>query len=468
MGAVLNKPMPSPQYDFDLFVIGAGSGGVRSARMAAETGARVAVAEEDRFGGTCVIRGCIPKKFFVYASAFPEEFEDAVGYGWTVGASSFDWPTLIANKDRQLAKLEGLYRRAVERPGGVLFDDRAVLKDAHTIHLVKTGRDVTAETILVATGGLPSRDIGAPGGELCITSNEAFHLETFPKSIVIGGGGYIAVEFAHIFHGLGAETTLVCRGAKVLRGFDEDVRDALHESMQKKGIRLVPGTIFESVERGSGGMKAVTKSGEVLLAEQVMLAIGRKPNSAGLGLENAGVKLTPRGHIDVDTYSRTSVPNIYAVGDVTGRLELTPVAIHEAMCFVKTVFGGTPTAPDHELVATAVFTRPEIGTVGLTEEKALARGHTIDIYRTTFLPLKHTLSGRAERSMMKLVVDAKTDKVLGCHIFAPEAGEMAQLVAIALKMGATKAQFDATVAVHPTMAEELVTIRTKTATKTPP
>ncbi len=455
------------KYDFDLFVIGAGSGGVRSARMAAETGARVAVAEEDRFGGTCVIRGCIPKKFFVYASAFPEEFEDAAGYGWHVGASEFDWPTLIANKDRQLARLEGLYRCAVERPGGAIIDDRAVLKDAHTIHLVKSKRDVTAETILIATGAQPSWDIGIPGCELCITSNEAFHLEKFPQKIVIAGGGYIAVEFAHIFHGLGAETTLVYRGAKILRGFDEDVRDALHESMQKKGIRLVLGTIFQSIAREGGQLNAVTVSGEVLVGDQVMLAIGRKPNTQGLGLENAGVTLTPRGHIAVDKYSRTSAANIYAVGDVTGRLELTPVAIHEAMCFVKTVFGGTPTAPDHELVATALYTRPEIGTVGLTEEKALARGHTIDIYRTTFLPLKHTLSGRTERSMMKLVVDAKTDKVLGCHIFAPEAGEMAQLVAIALKMGATKAQFDATVAVHPTMAEELVTIRTKTATKAP-
>jgi glutathione reductase (NADPH) len=457
----------SARYDFDLFVIGAGSGGVRSSRLAAELGARTAIAEQDRFGGTCVIRGCIPKKFFVYASAFPEEFDDANGFGWTVGESSFDWPTLIANKDRQIARLEGLYRRAVERPGGTVFEDRAVIKDRHTIHLVRANRDVTADIILIATGGRPSRDISVPGAELCITSDEAFHLEKFPQSIVIAGGGYIALEFANIFHGLGAEVSLVYRGPKILRGFDEDLRDALQETMHKKGIHLLLETSFTRCERVDGKIRITTTAGETLLADQAMLAIGRLPNTDGFGLAEAGVRLTRRGHIDVDKYSRSSVENIYAVGDVTGRLELTPVALHEAMCFVKTAFGGKPTAPGHELVATAVFTRPEIGTVGLSEERALAGGHTVDIYRTSFLPLKHTLSGRNERMMMKLVVDAKNDKVLGCHIFGPEAGEMVQLVAIALKMGATKAQFDATVAVHPTMAEELVTIRTKTATRVP-
>jgi glutathione reductase (NADPH) len=456
------------RYDFDLFVIGAGSGGVRSARMAADLGARVAVAEQDRFGGTCVIRGCIPKKFFVYASAFPEEFEDAAGYGWTVGDNSFDWPTLIANKDHQIARLEGLYRRAVERPGGTIFDDRAVIKDRHTLHLVRENRDVTAGIILVATGGHPSRNIGAPGAEYCITSDEAFELKTLPESIVVAGGGYIALEFANIFNGLGVKVTLLHRGPKVLRGFDEDLRDAVQETMRKKGITLLLNTGFSLCESsGPKTVRVLTTGGDSMVVDKVMLAIGRNPNTAGLGLCELGVDLTPRGHIAVDAYSRTSVDNIYAVGDVTGRLELTPVAIHEAMCFVKTAFGGVPTAPDHELVATAVYTRPEIGTVGLTEDKALERGHTIDLYKTTFLPLKHTLSGRNERMLMKLVVDAKTDKVLGCHIFGPEAGEMAQLVAIALKMGATKAQFDATVAVHPTMAEELVTMRVKTATRTP-
>ncbi len=455
------------RYDFDLFVIGAGSGGVRGARLAAEMGAKTAIAEQDRFGGTCVIRGCIPKKFFVYASAFPEEFEDSVGYGWTVEGAHFDWPTLIANKNRQLVRLEGHYRHAVERPGGMVFEDRAVLKDKHTVHLVRADRDVTADTILIATGGHPSRDAHADGSDLCITSDEAFELRTFPKSIVIVGGGYIALEFAHIFHGLGAEVTLIYRGPKVLRGFDEDVRDALQESMQKKGIRFDLDTVLTSTRRVGDKIAAITRSGERFLVDQVMLAIGRLPNTKDLGLENAGVKMSRRGHIEVDRYSRSSADNIYAVGDVTGRMELTPVAIHEAICFAKTVFGGTPTAPDHELVATAVFTRPEIGTVGLSEEKALARGHTVDIYKKSFWPLKHTLSGRQERMMMKLVVDAKSDRVLGCHIFGPEAGEMAQLVAIALKMGATKAQFDATVAVHPTMSEELVTIRKKTATRSP-
>ncbi len=454
-------------FDYDLFVIGGGSGGVRAARMAAERGVRTAIAEESTFGGTCVNLGCIPKKFLVYASAFPEEFEDAAGYGWTVEDTTFDWPTLIANKDKQIARLNGYYRRAVERAGGLIIEDRAVLKDRHTVHLIRSGRDVTAETILVATGGYPSRMADFEGAELCITSDEAFHLKALPKSIAIVGGGYIALEFAHIFRGLGSDVTLIYRGSKVLRGFDEDLRDALQDSMRQKGIRLILDTAFTSCRCVGPLVHGATVSGETFEAEQVMLAIGRRPSTQDLGLEATGVKLGARGHIEVDSYSRTSVDNIYAVGDVTGRLELTPVALHEAMCFVKTVYGGEPAAPDHELIATAVFTRPEIGTVGLSEAKALERGHTVDIYKTSFWPLKHTLSGRQERMMMKLVVDAKTGKVLGCHIFGPEAGEMAQLVGIALKMGATKAQFDATVAVHPTMAEELVTIRTKAYTRAP-
>jgi len=457
----------SRRFDYDLFVIGGGSGGVRAARLAGEQGVRTAIAEESTFGGTCVNRGCIPKKFLVYACAFPEEFQDAVGYGWTVEDATFDWPTLIANKDRQIERLNSYYRRAVERPGGIVIEDRAVLKDRHTIHLVRAGRDVTADTILIATGGYPSRETEAEGAELCITSDDAFHLKSLPKSIAIVGGGYIALEFAHIFHGLGAEVTLIYRGAKVLRGFDEDLRDALEHSMRNKGIRLILETVFTAAKRVRDKIEGVTRSGEAFAVEQLMLAIGRRPNTHGLGLENAGVKLTARGHIEVDPYSRSSVDNIYAVGDVTGRLELTPVALHEAICFVKTAFGGTPHAPSHELVATAVFTRPEIGTVGLSEAKALERGYTVDIYKTSFWPLKHTLSRRNERMMMKLVVDAKTDKVLGCHIFGPEAGEMVQLVSIPMKMGATKAQFDAAVSVHPTMAEELVTIRAKSYTQSP-
>jgi glutathione reductase (NADPH) len=464
---VLKGCMASKAYD--LFVIGAGSGGVRAARVSAQKGARVAIAEDDSFGGTCVVRGCIPKKLFVYASSFAEEFEDARGFGWTIDGARFDWPALIANKDKDISRISAVYRSVLDNAGVAIFEDRAALKDAHTVHLKKSGREIAAETILIATGGYPSRETQMAGAEFCITSDEAFHLKKFPERIAIVGGGYIAVEFAHIFHGLGAEVTLVYRGPKALRGFDEDLRDVLEVSMRKKGIRLLLATSFTHCERvGNGSLRATTTTGEIVEADQVMLAVGRRPNTKGLALEAAGVTTIASGHIDVDRYSRTAANNIYAIGDVTGRLELTPVAIHEAMCFANTVFGGKPSAPDHELVATAVFTRPEIGTVGLTEERALKLGHTIDIYKTSFKPLKHTLSGRDERSMMKLVVDAKTDKVLGCHIFSGEAGEMAQLVAIALKMGATKAQFDATVSVHPTMAEELVTIRTKSVTRSPP
>ncbi len=453
--------------DFDLFVIGAGSGGVRAARVSADMGARVAIAEENGFGGTCVMRGCIPKKLLVYASGFAEEFEDAQGFGWDIGATRFDWQSLIANKDDEIDRISRVYRALLEHSGVSIFHERAIIKDSHTIHLAQSGRDITAETLLVATGGYPSRETGAEGAECCITSDEAFHLGTFPQRIVIVGGGYIALEFAHIFHGLGAEVILAYRGTRILRGFDEDLRDALQDSMRAKGIRLMLETGFSRCRRTGSGIAAITLSGESIAADEVMLAIGRRPNTRGLGLENAGVALRPSGRVEVDGYSRSSVANIYAIGDVTGRIELTPVAIHEAMCFAKTVYGGQPTAPDHEMVPTAVFTRPEIGTVGLSEERAVARGHTVDIYKTSFRPLKNTLSGRSDRSMMKLVVDATTQKVLGCHIFGPEAGEMVQLVAIALKLGATKDQFDATIAVHPTMAEELVTLRTKTATRYP-
>lgn len=455
------------KYDFDLFVIGAGSGGVRGARVSAQMGAKVAIAEQNGFGGTCVMRGCIPKKLLVYASGFPEEFADAEGYGWTIDAAKFDWPSLIANKDQEIERISRVYRAVLEQSGVAIFHERAVVKGAHTIHLAKSNRDITAETLLIATGGYPSRQTGAEGAECCITSDDAFHLKELPKHIVIVGGGYIALEFAHIFHGLGSQVTLVYRGTKILRGFDEDLRDQLQASLQIKGIRLLLETGFRRCVRTATGVAAVTLSGEEIEADHVMLAIGRLPSTHGLGLENAGVVLRPSGRVDVDAWSRSSVPNIYAIGDVTGRVELTPVAIHEAMCFAKTVYGGQPTAPDHELVPTAVFTRPEIGTVGMSEERALARGYTIDLYKTSFRPLKNTLSGRHEKMMMKLVVCAGTQQVLGCHIFGPDAGEMIQLVAIALKIGATKDQFDATIAVHPTMAEELVTMRTKTATRSP-
>lgn len=455
------------KHDFDLFVIGAGSGGVRGARVSSQMGARVAIAEQNGFGGTCVLRGCIPKKLLVYASGFPEEFEDAMGFGWTIDAARFDWPSLIANKDQEIERISRVYRSVLEQSGVTIFPERAVVKDAHTIHLADSKREVTAETLLIATGGYPSRQTGAEGAQCCITSDDAFHLKQLPKHIVIVGGGYIALEFAHIFHGLGSQVTLVYRGTKILRGFDEDLRDQLQASLQTKGIRLMLETGFRRCVRTATGITAVTLKGDEIKADHVMLAIGRLPSTRGLGLENAGVVLRPSGRVDVDDYSCSSVPNIYAIGDVTGRVELTPVAIHEATCFAKTVYGGQSTAPHYELVPTAVFTRPEIGTVGMSEERALARGHTIEIYKTSFRPLKNTISRRTERMMMKLVVCAETQQVLGCHIFGPDAGEMIQLVAIALKMGATKAQFDATIAVHPTMAEELVTMRTKTATRSP-
>jgi glutathione reductase (NADPH) len=455
------------RYDYDLFVIGGGSGGVRAARLAGKLGLRVGLAEESRMGGTCVIRGCVPKKLLVYAGHFAEDFELARSFGWTVGATSFDWPTLIANKNKEIFRLEGLYLKAVEGAGAAVFHERATFEDAHTLRL-SGGRAVTADKILIATGGHPSRDLGGPAGaELCITSNEAFDLKELPKSIVIAGGGYIAVEFAHIFHALGVDVTLVYRGPKVLRGFDDDLRDALHASMARRGLHVLTDSIFTSIEKHGSGLRAQTSKGETLIADEIMLAIGRYPNTAGLSLDRIGIATGSRGKIVVDEFSRTNIDNIYAIGDVTDRLALTPVAIHDAMCFVKTAFEGTPTQPDHALVPTAVFSTPEIGTVGLSEARALELGHAIDVYKSTFRPLRQALSAGGDRTMMKLVVDGKTGKVLGCHIFGAEAAEMIQLAAVALKMGATKAQFDATLALHPTAAEELVTMRTKAYSKIP-
>ena len=456
-------------YDYDLFVIGGGSGGVRASRMAAATGARVALAEEDRMGGTCVIRGCIPKKIFVYASHFSEEFHDAAGYGWTVGDANFDWPTLIANKDKEIARLEGLYRRNVEAAGVKIFGDRAVFEDPHTILLLNEGRRVTADKILIATGNHPTREMGTshivPGGDLCITSNEAFHLDKLPGRILVAGGGYIALEFAHIFHGLGSKVSLVYRGEKPLRGFDEDLRDALMESMKRRNLNVLLGCEFTKVEKRGNCLHAETNKGGMVECDQIMLAIGRQPNTASLRVEKAGVTLGKRGEVVVDKYSKTSADNIYAIGDVTDRIQLTPVAIHEAMCFVKTAFENNPTSPDHEHVPSAVFSTPEIATVGMSETKALGMGHAIDVYKSTFRPLKHTMTGSEERSLFKLVVDAKTQKVLGCHIFGWGAAEIIQMAAVAMKMGAKKSDFDATIALHPTAAEELVTMRTKSYSK---
>jgi glutathione reductase (NADPH) len=446
-------------YDYDLFVIGGGSGGVRAGRVAASLGKRVAIAEEYRFGGTCVIRGCVPKKLFVYASQYHEHFEDAVGYGWEVGASTFDWKKLIAAKDREIARLEGLYRKGLENNGAEILETRAELVDAHTIRLVKTGRTVTAEKIVIATGGAPNPHAALPGHELCISSNEAFDLPELPRSILIAGGGYIAVEFANIFHGLGVDVTLIYRGKEILSRFDHDMRQGLHKAMVEKGIRIVLTDVIEEVTKApAGGLVARTLNGETIAVDTIMLALGRDPNTKGLGLEAAGVELNERGAIVVDRYSRTSVPHIYALGDVTDRVQLTPVAIHEAMCFIETEYKGNPTAPDHDLIATAVFSQPEIGTVGLSEEEAAKRYPEIEVYRAEFRPMKATLSGRSEKMIMKLVVDAATRRVVGAHILGHDAGEMAQLLGISLKAGVTKDDFDRTMAVHPTASEELVTM----------
>jgi glutathione reductase (NADPH) len=449
------------KYDYDLFVIGAGSGGVRASRMAAQFGAKVAVAEEYRVGGTCVIRGCVPKKLFVYASHFAGEFEEAAGFGWTVGETKFSWETLVANKDREIDRLNGIYIRNLEKAGVEIIASRAVLKDAHTVHLVAEGRDVTAGKILIATGATPFKPHTVAGIEHAITSNEAFHLPELPRRAIVVGGGYIAVEFAGIFNGLGVETTLLYRRDRILRGFDEDLRAGLMDEMRKKGLHLRLWAEIVSIERRGGSLRVTLKDGETVETDLVMYATGRVPASSGLGLEEAGVAIRKNGAIEVDAWSRTSVPNIYAVGDVTDRANLTPVAIREGAAFAETVFNGNPTAVDHSIIPTAVFSQPEIGTVGLTEHEARERHEAVDIYKTTFRPMKHTLSGRDEKTLMKLVVDGESDRVLGVHLMGPGSGELIQAVGIAVTLGATKAQFDRTVAVHPTAAEELVTLREK-------
>jgi glutathione reductase (NADPH) len=444
--------------DVDLFVIGAGSGGVRAARVAAEHGAKVMIAEEYRVGGTCVIRGCVPKKLLVYASRFSHDFVDAAGFGWTVVPPSFDWPTLIANKDREIARLEAAYIAGLQNADVTIVKSRAVLEDARTVRLVVTGASVRAGHVLVATGARPSNGT-VPGMEHVISSNEAFHLPEFPARILIQGGGYIAVEFACIFAGLGAQVTLVYRGENILRGFDDEVRTHLRAELEKHGIRVLTGRVVAAVEKTANGMRSKLSDRHVIETDRVMFAIGRLPNVAGFGLEAAGVKLAENGGIAVDAYSRSSVSSVYAIGDVTNRVNLTPVAIREGQAFADTVFGRSPTAVDHAHVPTAVFSEPEVGTIGMTEAMARARLPAVDIYRTTFRPMKATLSGRDTRMLMKLVVDGSTDCVVGCHIVGPDAAELIQLVAVAVTMKARKADFDATMALHPTAGEELVTMR---------
>jgi glutathione reductase (NADPH) len=448
------------QYDYDLFVIGAGSGGVRAARLAAMSGARVAVAEEDRVGGTCVIRGCIPKKLMVYASEFSHHFKTSKAYGWTVEGARFDWPTFLEEKDKEIARLSGVYVRNLQNAGAELAHGRARLLDAHTVEIDKLGSR-TAEKILISTGGRPWMPRDLPGVEFAITSNEAFHLAELPKRIVIAGGGYIAVEFAGIFNGLGVETTLVHRGPNLLRGFDDDVRSHLAEELEKRGITVVLGAQHTTIEKTPGGLLSKFSDGHERESDVVMFCLGREPYVEGLGLEKAGVKLNDKGAVAVDDHSRTNVENIWAVGDVTDRINLTPVAIREGQAFAQTVFYDRPTRFDHEMVASAVFSQPPVGAVGLTEADARKQCGKVDIYLARMKPMKYAFAGSDERALLKLVVECATEKVVGCHVVGPDAPEMIQMAAIAMKMGVTKTQWDATCAVHPTLAEELVTMREK-------
>ncbi|MGF1628425.1 MAG: glutathione-disulfide reductase [Kiloniellaceae bacterium] len=443
-------------FDYDLFVIGGGSGGVRGARMAAAAGARVAIAEAYRYGGTCVIRGCVPKKLLSYAAHFHEDFEDAAGFGWTVPAPRFDWATLIANKDKEIDRLEGIYEQILANAGVKACHGHARLLDAHTVEV--GDQRFTARTILIATGGAPVFPL-EPGWEHGISSNEAFHLKELPKRVVIAGGGFIAVEFAGIFNGLGSEVTLLYRGPQILRGFDDDVRNTLAGELVKKGIDLIVETTIDRIEKREGDLLLHLSDGSTLETDVVMAATGRKPNVGNLGLEAVGVALDSNGAVKVDEYSRTSVENIYAVGDVTDRINLTPVAIQEAMAFVDTVFRGNARAMDHADVPSAVFSHPPVATVGLTELQARERHGALDIYRSTFRPLKHTLSGRDEKTMMKLIVAQDSQRVVGVHMVGLDAPEIIQGMAVALKAGATKQCFDATVGIHPTAAEEFVTMR---------
>jgi glutathione reductase (NADPH) len=453
-------------YDVDLFVIGGGSGGVRAARIAAGYGAKVMLAEEYRVGGTCVIRGCVPKKLMVYAGRFRHEFEDAEGFGWTVEAPRFDWSVLKRRRDAEVTRLEGIYDANLIRAGVTIAPERAVIEDAHTVRLVKSGRLVRAERILVAVGAHPVKEPAVPGIAHTITSNEVFELESLPERILVIGGGYIAVEFAGVFAALGSHTTLLHRGEKLLRGFDDEIRDALAEAYGRQmDLRL--GRTLASVVRNADGLTATLDDGSTIAADQILLATGRRPNIDGLGLDRVGIVPDAAGAIPVDAFSRTSVPSIFAVGDVTNRANLTPVAIREGHAFADTEFGGKPTTVDHHLIPTAVFSTPEIGTVGLSEAAARRACESLDVYKASFRPMKATLSGREERVLMKVLVDGASDRVVGVHLFGHDAGELIQAVGIAVTMGATKADFDRTIAVHPTAAEELVTMRVPAVTKHP-
>lgn len=458
--------MADTAYDYDLFVIGGGSGGVRAARISAGYGARVALAEEYRMGGTCVIRGCVPKKFMVYASDYGRKLKEAEAYGWDIKTGGFDFSGFMANLHAEVDRLSGIYMSGQVNAGVDVFEERAEFVDAHTIRLLPSGKTVTADKILIAVGGTPWRPTPEelPGVEHTITSDGVFQLKSLPKHMVIAGGGYIACEFAHVFAGLGVETCLVYRGETVLRGFDMDVRTAVHEGLKEAGVRVITNTVFESIEKTDNAdapLNLKLTNGISLDADVIMMAVGRRPLIEGLGLENAGVKVGDRHEIVVDEFSRTNVDNIFAVGDVTRRAELTPVAIREGHAFADTEFGGNPRSFDHDMIPTAVFTQPEVGTVGLAEGEARRKYGQIDIYKARFRPMKNMLNGKMERVFMKLVVRQEDQVVVGAHIVSPDAGEMIQMLGIAVKMGATKQQFDETCAVHPTIGEEIVTMRTK-------
>ncbi len=453
-------------HDYDLFVIGGGSGGVRAARIAALSGAKVALAEEHRMGGTCVIRGCVPKKFMVYASQYAAEIAHATGFGWTTGEARFDWPTFQSAMLAEVDRLSGIYERNLANAGVDIFEERAEFVDAHTLKLRDSGRTVTAARVLVAVGGQPWRPSTRelPGVEHTITSNEVFHLERLPSHMVIAGGGYIAVEFAHVFAGLGVPTCLVYRGETVLNGFDSDVRTAVHEGLKEAGVRVITHTVFSSIEKTDDQncpLHLTLDNGMKLDADMVMMAVGRRPNTAGLNCEAAGVALDDKGAIIVDAWSRSSADTVWAVGDVTDRVALTPVAIREGHAFADTVFNDDPRTFDHEDIATAVFSQPEVGTVGISEAQARHRHGKIDIYKTRFRPMKNMLSGDSRRTLMKLVVKADDQRVVGIHMVGPDAAEIIQALGIAVKMGVTKPDFDRTCAVHPTVAEEFVTLRTR-------
>ena len=447
--------------DFDLLTIGAGSGGVRASRMAATYGAKVAVVEEYRVGGTCVIRGCVPKKIMVYASRYSEDFDDSAGFGWKVPHRSFSWETLIANKDKEIARLEGLYRKNLAGAGVTVIEDRATIIDRNTVRLERSGRTLSVGNILVATGGHPFVPDDIVGRELAITSNEAFHLTLQPRHVLVVGGGYIAVEFAGIFQGLGTHTHLVHHGDEILRGFDREIRERMRHEMQKRGIDVHLKTSVVEIRAVDGRKRVRLSDNTELVVDEVMFATGRRPNTAGLGLEGCGVELDAAGAVKVDAAFRSSVSNIFAVGDVTNRVNLTPVAIREGAAFAETIFNNNPTTVDHGDIPTAVFGTPEVGVVGLSEDDARQQGFAVDIYKTAFRPMRATMSGRDTLIFMKLVVDGASQRVLGCHVMGEAAAEMIQCVAIAVKMRATKRDFDATIALHPSAAEELVLLKTK-------